>query len=188
MSAPVAYTAPHATVTQIRGQPFAQRPELFLLALIRRGIATTYELKMSAAISPGAPIPVLSRLESNGFIKKGEEGARNRQEYATTAKGNALLENSWRGLFQAAPSTDLDGVMRTASLALLLDESKRSVAEYLSRASGLRRAVKAEKPARPGGCDYSRRSLPLDAPGCCRWPVQKRSSDPSEACERRPAS
>ena len=125
--------------------------ELFVLALITRGIATTYDLKMSAAISPGASIPVLSRLQSNGLIKKGREGARNRQEYAVTAKGTALLENSWKELFQAPPSADLEVVLRIAALAVFLGEPKRSVAEYLSRASGQRRALKVRKPARPAG-------------------------------------
>jgi len=123
--------------------------ELFVLALASRGLATPYDLKTSASISPGASIPVLNRLESGGYVRKGEEGPRNRQEYQITPKGAALLENSWRELFRASPSNDLDAVLRTAALALILGEPKRSVAEYLSRASVLRKAGQQRNPADP---------------------------------------
>jgi DNA-binding PadR family transcriptional regulator len=109
--------------------------ELFVLALICRGVATPYDLKVSASISPGASIPVLSRLESGGFIKKGKEGARSRQEYQITGKGTHLLQESWLSLFQASPDSDLEVVLRTASIALMMGEPKRSVADYLARAA-----------------------------------------------------
>lgn len=121
--------------------------ELFVLALAGRGLATPYDLKTSAGISPGASVPVLNRLEQGGYLRRGEGGPRNRQEYGMTAKGRALLENSWRALFQAAPSTDLDAVLRTAALALILGEPKRSVAGYLSRASALRKSGNEGKTA-----------------------------------------
>jgi predicted transcriptional regulator len=121
--------------------------ELFVLALISRGVATPYDLKVSAAISPGASIPVLGRLESAGFIKKSKEGARNRQEYLLLGKGTVLLENSWRRLFQGPP-LDFDAILRIACLALLMGEPKRSVAAYLSRASTLRKAANADSPYR----------------------------------------
>jgi predicted transcriptional regulator len=123
--------------------------ELFVLALICRGVATPYDLKVSASISPGASIPVLSRLESGGFIKKGKEGARNKQEYLITGKGTLLLENSWRQLFEGHP-VDFDAILRIASLALLMGEPKRSVAAYLSRASTLRKTVDADGLRRSG--------------------------------------
>src|SRR5690348_6960280 len=91
--------------------------ELLVLALASRGLATPYDLKTSASISPGASIPVLNRLETGGYVRKGVGGPRNRQEYVITAKGNALLENSWRKLFQAPPGTDIEAILRTAALA-----------------------------------------------------------------------
>jgi DNA-binding PadR family transcriptional regulator len=114
--------------------------EAFLLALIARGLKTPYDFMTSAGISPGASIPALGRLESAGYVRKGEGGARNRQEYEATGKGQAFLEQSWREIFQAPPTGDLDTVIRTASLALLMSEPKRSVAAYLGRAAALRKA------------------------------------------------
>lgn len=125
--------------------------ELFVLALVRLGIATPYDLKISASISPGASVPVLNRLEARGYLRKGEGGPRNRQEFEITPKGESFLENSWRGLFQSAPSTDLEAVLRIAALALILGEPKRSVADYLSQASAARKAATTEKTGRATG-------------------------------------
>ena len=122
--------------------------EAFLLALIRHGLQTPYDLMMSAGISPGASIPALGRLESAGYVRKGEGGARNRQEYDTTNKGDAFLEKFWREIFQRPPAEDLDTILRIASLALLMSEPKQSVAAYLSRAAALR---KPGEPVRPAG-------------------------------------
>lgn len=120
--------------------------EAFLLALIARGLKTPYDFMVSAGISPGASIPALSRLESAGYVRKREVGARNRQEYEATGKGQAFLEKSWREIFQAPPAGDLDTVLRTASLALLMAEPKRSVAAFLSRAATLRTAGPTARP------------------------------------------
>jgi DNA-binding PadR family transcriptional regulator len=133
--------------------------ELFVLALISREIATTYDLKMSAAISPGASVPVLSRLESSGYIKKGKDGARNRQEYAVTGKGSAFLKSSWKELFQAPPSADLEAILRTGALALLLGEPKRSVAAFLSRAAQ-RRKESGSSGSLPGDPDSAIKAFP----------------------------
>jgi DNA-binding PadR family transcriptional regulator len=144
----VAYTRSHMSKTsKSKDKRSRMDLELFVLALICRGVATPYDLKVSAAISPGASIPVLGRLETAGLIRKGKEGARNRQEYLITGTGTILLENSWRQLFQGPPA-DFDAILRIASLALLMGEPKRSVAAYLSRASTLRKTANADSPYR----------------------------------------
>jgi DNA-binding PadR family transcriptional regulator len=109
--------------------------ELFLLALLRRGISTPYDLKASAAISPGASIPALARLEASGFVSVGEQTARGRVEYSVTLKGKKHLENSWKPLFQKAPPRDLESVLRTACLAFFMGEKPAMVADYLTSAS-----------------------------------------------------
>jgi DNA-binding PadR family transcriptional regulator len=150
MTGMVAYTRRNVSKTSKPKDKRARMDlELFVLALASRGLATPYDLKASASISPGASIPVLNRLESGGYVRKGEGGPRNRQEYVITAKGNAFLENSWRELFEATPSTDIEVVLRTATLALTMGEPKRSVAAYLIRASALRNTAKEAEPARP---------------------------------------
>ena len=146
----VAYTRRNVSKTSKPNDKRARMDlELFVLALASRGVATPYDLKVSASISPGASIPVLNRLESRGYVRKGEGGPRNRQEYAITAKGNTWLENSWRRLLQDAPSSDLDVVLRISGLALILGEPKRSVADYLVRASKAGKVEKESKPAPP---------------------------------------
>lgn len=114
--------------------------ELFILALISDGVSTPYDLMAKAKISPGASIPVLARLEVAGCVRKGKEGPRNRTEYVATAKGARLLQTSWRELFGSRPSStqELDTVLRIASLALLLGETKSNVANYLRTAATLR--------------------------------------------------
>jgi DNA-binding PadR family transcriptional regulator len=113
--------------------------ELFVLALVGRGVATPYDLKMSAGISPGASIPVLNRLKASGWIRKGEEGSRKRQEYLITAKGTAF-QGGWREAFKSPRTDDLESVLRTACLALLTGEPNKSVAAFFKRAAAQRKA------------------------------------------------
>jgi DNA-binding PadR family transcriptional regulator len=121
--------------------------ELFILALISRGLSTPYDLHASAGLSPGATIPALGRLEAAGFVTKGEEEARRRLEYQVTAKGKKHLESSWRTLLDSSPNSDLDSILRVASLALLMGEKKQTVAGYLSGAAKQRQAKAAgDKP------------------------------------------
>jgi DNA-binding PadR family transcriptional regulator len=130
--------------------------ELFVLGLISRGVSTPYDLKMSVGISPGASIPVLSRLKSSGWIRAGEEGSRSRQEYLITAKGTTLLQQSWKQLLVDPTETDLETVFRVATLARLMGESKTSIVSYMKRASAARSqgtAVRSHFPE-PRAGDY----------------------------------
>jgi DNA-binding PadR family transcriptional regulator len=117
--------------------------ELFILALISRGLSTPYDLHASAGLSPGATIPALGRLETAGFVTKGEEAARRRLEYQLTARGKKHLESSWRVLLDSPPNSDLDSILRVASLALLMGEKKQTVSAYLTDASKRREAKAA---------------------------------------------
>jgi len=81
--------------------------ELFLLALISRGVSTPYEFKAQAGLSVGATKPALERLLQNGLIKKGEKGSRSRVEYLLTSAGRRAVNgcrprsaNSWLRLHQ----------------------------------------------------------------------------------------
>ena len=119
--------------------------DAFLLGLISYGLKTPYDFMTSAGVSLGGSIPALSRLESAGYVQRDGAGARNRREYLITAKGRAFLQKSWRDLFQAPPAGDLDSILRTASLALLMAEPKRSVAGYLLRAAAQRKTRQTGK-------------------------------------------
>jgi DNA-binding PadR family transcriptional regulator len=151
MSATVAYTPCHVSKSSNTKKDRRSRQdlEIFILALISEGASTPYDLMASAKISPGASLPALRRLEKAGYVRKGVEGPRNRAEYASTAKGERLLEASWRELFEAAPSADkdLDTVLRISSLALLMGETKLRVVTYLTAAASARLGSAAlEKP------------------------------------------
>ena len=125
--------------------------ELFILALVSDGLSTPYNLMATANVSPGASIPALARLEAAGCVRKGAEGLRNRTEYATTTKGERLLNSSWRELFESPPSPnqELDTVLRIASLALAMGETKSSVANYLTTAAALRAPGPSQQKAVP---------------------------------------
>ena len=114
--------------------------ELFILALIGRGLTTPYDLRTSVGLSPGATIPAFSRLEKAGFVVKGKAEARGRLEYELSPRGKKHLETSWRALLDPSRTGDLDVVLRVASLALLMGEKKQVVASYLSDASKERQA------------------------------------------------
>jgi DNA-binding PadR family transcriptional regulator len=111
--------------------------ELFVLGLVGRGISTPYTLK-SAGLSVGGSIPVLRRLQAQGFLRAGKEGPRRRLEYAITAKGRDYLDREWPVLWTAAPSGDFESILRTAALAQLMGEPKRAIISFVSKASTMR--------------------------------------------------
>jgi DNA-binding PadR family transcriptional regulator len=146
-----AYTeSPVAKTSKIKKADGRSRKdlELFVLALVIRGVATPYDLKVSAGISPGASIPVLSRLKASGWIRTGDPGSRNRQEYLITAKGTAIL-GGWREAFQSPRTDDLESILRKACLALLMGEPSKSVAGFLKRAAAQRKAPRTSDNSAP---------------------------------------
>lgn len=119
--------------------------EQFVLALVERGLVTPYDLQASAGLSPGATIPVLTRLEVSGFVRKGKPGSRGRTEYEATNQGRTLLKNGWKTMIQAEPPSEIEGVLRVATLAFLSGAAKREVGNYLARASEMKRAEAIRK-------------------------------------------
>jgi DNA-binding PadR family transcriptional regulator len=111
--------------------------ELFVLAMVRQGLATPYELKTKAGLSLGSTVPVLARLEKDALVKPSEEGARRSRKFSITAKGTRALTRGWAEQL-ATEHTDLDSILRVACLAWLHGDSKASQ-EFMKRsATGLR--------------------------------------------------
>lgn len=106
-----------------------------MLALVERGIATPYALLAEAGLSPGATLPVLARLESGGYVRRGRPVARGRAEYKITATGRLFLKTGWRSLIDAPIPPDVESVLRTAALALMSGAEKRMVFDYLKKAA-----------------------------------------------------
>ncbi len=111
--------------------------ELFVLAMVRQGLATPYELKTKAGLSLGSTVPVLARLEKDAFVKASKEGARRSRKFLITAKGTKALGQGWAKQL-ATEHTDLDSILRVASLAWLHGDIK-ACQEFMKRsADGLR--------------------------------------------------
>ena len=109
--------------------------DLFILALIASGVATPYELKTAAGLSPGATIPALERLLEAGFVLQGKPGPRGRTVHKITADGRRCLKSNWRELIDDGPSGDLDADLRVALLAVWLGGDRRLGADLLRRSA-----------------------------------------------------
>lgn len=114
--------------------------ELFVLALVQREINTPYHLRETVGLSPGATIPVLKRLQQAAYLRPGKPGARGRIEFKITASGRQFLKSGWQPLLDSSVPTDMDAILRIASLAMLSGADKKTVAAYLGRAATVKRA------------------------------------------------
>ncbi len=65
--------------------------DTLLLALVKSGVSTPFDLRKRTAISPGASIKSLERLEKQGFLAGGEVEARRRRAFSVTPRGNKEL-------------------------------------------------------------------------------------------------
>ena len=110
--------------------------EVFVLAMIDRGVSTPYDLRERAALSVGASIPALRRLEKEGQVAHTVSGRRH--EYSLTAAGRRRLRTSWQQDLDRHEATDFDGVLRTAYLSWLLGGPQHA-SRFLSTAARARR-------------------------------------------------
>lgn len=109
--------------------------DLFVLALIESGVSTPYELKSAADISPGASIPALRRLISEGLVNQGKPGSRGRADHKITAEGRRRLKDGWQDLIDQGPSGDLDADLRVALLALWIGHDRQLAVSFLRRSA-----------------------------------------------------
>ncbi len=111
--------------------------ELFVLAMVRHGLETPYDLKTKAGLSLGSTVPALARLEKDGLVKASEKGARGSRKFSVTARGAKVLAQEWPGQL-TSDQTDLDSILRVAYLAWQHGNAK-ACQEFLKRsAAGLR--------------------------------------------------
>ena len=109
--------------------------DLFILALVERGISTPYELQSTAGLSQGATLPALQRLLEGRLVRQGRPGARGRTDYKVTAAGKRTLKNGWLPLIEAGPSGNLDSDLRVALLAVLGSGDHLMAADFLRKAA-----------------------------------------------------
>lgn len=89
--------------------------EVLILALLKQGLATTYDLQTQAGLSLGATVPALKRLEAAKLVSRKEAGRR--FEFSVTREGEKMLA-SW----SASPRlpTDVDEVLRSAYMTWMV--------------------------------------------------------------------
>ena len=143
-------------VSETRDKRRRRDLDLFVLALIESGVSTLYELKSAADISPGASIPTLRRLVSEGLVIQGKPGSRGKTDHRVTTAGRRRLKSGWRELIEEGPSGDLDADLRVALLALYLGHDHRLAVAFL-RQSAAKRLETVEKRKEPEGAA----SIPL---------------------------
>lgn len=106
--------------------------ELLILALVGRGLETTYDLNVRAAISVGAALPALQRLSKAGLVK-GTPGTRRSRRFSLTPRGEAVLHHASQKIAREIPA-DFESILRVAFL-LWLGSSKAPVQAFLRRAA-----------------------------------------------------
>jgi len=117
--------------------------EIFLLAVVERGVASSYDLKNKFDLSVGATIPALKRLEEEELIQRepAEAGARREKRvYGLTPKGRRALRTGVRKLLERKSPATLEGALRIATLPVLAGFDGEAAADYLRRAADDRMA------------------------------------------------
>jgi DNA-binding PadR family transcriptional regulator len=120
--------------------------DLFILALVQAGLATTYDLKSKAGLSVGSTAPVLARLEEAGLIGAPKAGVRGTRPFSVTKAGSKHLNSEWRSLLGRQP-TDVDEILRITYIAWVLgspDEASRVLVSTSSELSALAATRRAE--------------------------------------------
>jgi DNA-binding PadR family transcriptional regulator len=144
--------------------------DLFILALVNEGVATAYEMKVEAGLSPGATLPAITRLHNLGYISAGEVGARNRTQLTLSRSGRTFLKTSWKTLLNGPVPSDLDSIVRIVVLSHMQGANRDAIRSFLKRASqdrnsnsGDRHKEAAEATASTGAGRYRRIRALLDS-------------------------
>jgi DNA-binding PadR family transcriptional regulator len=108
--------------------------EVFLLALIDSGVETAYAMRERAALSVGATLPALRRLEKEGLVVRAKQGSRKRQAISLSAAGRRALTG------------DTESILRAAALAISAGKGSEGSA-LLRRAAKERRKSPTKRPS-----------------------------------------
>jgi DNA-binding PadR family transcriptional regulator len=109
--------------------------DLFLLGLIKGGIATPYRMQTAAGISQGASLQSLNRLSARKLIRATEAGPRGRVDFHLTSAGRRWLERECAGLLTADSSGDLDSVLRKGLLVAFIAGNRARAIQILREAA-----------------------------------------------------
>ena len=111
--------------------------DLFVLALVQSGMATTYDLKSQAGLSVGSTSPILARLEEAGYVEapKAERG-RGTRRFSITTAGRKHLSTGWTQLLDRRP-TDTDEILRITYIAWVMGSRDMAATFVENSAAGL---------------------------------------------------
>ncbi len=110
--------------------------DLFVLALVQSGLATTYDLKSKASLSVGSTAPILARLEEDGLIEASKAGIRDVRRFTITKEGKKRLSVGWKELLERRP-TDVDEILRITYLGWAMGSPEIASHFVDNAASGL---------------------------------------------------
>jgi DNA-binding MarR family transcriptional regulator len=117
--------------------------EFFVLASIARGgLHSLYELQQGVGLQPGAIHGVLKSLEADGFLERSEQQRRRKRLMTVTEKGEKHLRENWESCLVDYP--DVESTLRTATIALLMDQKQRSCGYLVDIADQLERCLPVE--------------------------------------------
>jgi DNA-binding MarR family transcriptional regulator len=125
----------------------------FVLANISRGgLRSLYELQVGVGLQPGAILPLLRQLESDGLLKRSPQEARRRRNMTVTGRGEQLLREHWQDCLH--PYLDSDAVLRAAAVAILMGD-QRMAAHYLQDMASDYELKMPNAPAQPQNGEFS---------------------------------
>ena len=136
--------------------------DLFLLALVQGGLQTPYDFKIRAGLSVGTTVPVLARLEKNGWIEADEMGARRSRRFSITKTGERNLKSQWKYLL-LRKATATDEILRIVYLSRVLGDAS-AAARFATRASDDLAALAEMK-----RLEARQRSAAPDSTGSADW-------------------
>jgi predicted transcriptional regulator len=111
--------------------------DLFVLALVQSGMATTYDLKSQAGLSVGSTSPILARLEKAGLVEAPKaERSRGARRFSITTAGRKHLSAGWKQLVERRP-TDTDEILRITYIAWVMGFPEIAATFVENSAAGL---------------------------------------------------
>ena len=124
--------------------------DIFVLALLDRGLETPYDLQRQGGLSLGASTPALRRLLKAKLVTLDEKASatnRPRHAYKVTRSGSETARLAWVPFLGAENlPPDLDSVLRIIDLAAHYRADKKKIAAFATRAAN-QRHVLAEQAA-----------------------------------------
>lgn len=104
--------------------------EILLLALVRRGVSTSYDLWTKAALPLGATSRALKRLQAARLLVS-ITGTRKSKRFTLTAKGEHELRRCWDYLASQAGPVSMEAALRVAFLGWLFGQPAKA-SSYVS--------------------------------------------------------